>query len=126
MYTHNDDSVMAFTRKSGNEEYLIVASLNRTVTAGGKPIVTQGMAIQGATWPGFVLRGAATVTVRSDDRAPVNRDLHVEAELKSKLRRSYEKKNPLISKAGFDPTRPDLHLGHSLLLTPQSSLSRIT
>jgi 1,4-alpha-glucan branching enzyme len=29
VYTHNDDSVMAFTRKSGNEEYLIVGSLNR-------------------------------------------------------------------------------------------------
>lgn len=28
VYTHNDDSVMAFTRKSGNEEYLIVGSLN--------------------------------------------------------------------------------------------------
>jgi len=29
VFTHNDDSVMAFTRKSGNEEYLVVASLNR-------------------------------------------------------------------------------------------------
>jgi maltooligosyltrehalose trehalohydrolase len=29
VYTHNDDSVMAFTRKFGNEEYLIVGSLNR-------------------------------------------------------------------------------------------------
>ena len=28
VFTHNDDSVMAFTRKSGNEEYLIVGSLN--------------------------------------------------------------------------------------------------
>ncbi|KFE72033.1 alpha amylase C-terminal domain-containing protein [Hyalangium minutum] len=28
VYTHNNDSVMAFTRKSGNEEYLIVGSLN--------------------------------------------------------------------------------------------------
>ena len=27
-YTHNDGSVMAFTRKSGNEEYLVVGSLN--------------------------------------------------------------------------------------------------
>lgn len=44
-------------------------------------------------------------------------DLRVEAELKKKLERSYEKQKPLIVKAGFDPTRPDLHLGHSLLLT---------
>ena len=28
VYTHNDDSVLAFTRKSGNEEYLVVGSLN--------------------------------------------------------------------------------------------------
>ncbi|WP_309892279.1 alpha-amylase family glycosyl hydrolase [Archangium sp.] len=29
VYTHNEDAVMAFTRKSGDEEYLVVASLNR-------------------------------------------------------------------------------------------------
>jgi maltooligosyltrehalose trehalohydrolase len=29
VYTHNDDSVMAFTRKSGNEEFLVVGSLNK-------------------------------------------------------------------------------------------------
>jgi 1,4-alpha-glucan branching enzyme len=29
VFTHNDDSVMAFTRKFGDEEYLIVGSLNR-------------------------------------------------------------------------------------------------
>src|SRR5689334_24560243 len=44
-------------------------------------------------------------------------DLHVAEELKSKLRRSYEKGQPLSIKTGFDPNRPDLHLGHSLLLT---------
>jgi tyrosyl-tRNA synthetase len=44
-------------------------------------------------------------------------DLHVPEELKAKLRRSWEQQKPLVVKAGFDPTRPDLHLGHSLLLT---------
>ncbi len=44
-------------------------------------------------------------------------DLHVAEELKSKLKRSYDKNQPLQIKAGFDPNRPDLHLGHSLLLT---------
>ncbi len=44
-------------------------------------------------------------------------DLHVAEELKRKLARSYEKGQPLRVKAGFDPSRPDLHLGHSLLLT---------
>jgi len=44
-------------------------------------------------------------------------DLQVADELRSKLRRSYERGQPLIVKAGFDPNRPDLHLGHTLLLT---------
>ncbi|HVP59378.1 MAG TPA: tyrosine--tRNA ligase, partial [Myxococcaceae bacterium] len=44
-------------------------------------------------------------------------DLHVPDELRAKLRRSYEREQPLIVKAGFDPNRPDLHLGHTLLLT---------
>lgn len=29
VYTHQDDSVMAFSRKKGNEEYLVVASFNK-------------------------------------------------------------------------------------------------
>lgn len=44
-------------------------------------------------------------------------DLQVDLELKQKLERSYATGKPLLIKAGFDPNRPDLHLGHSLLLT---------
>jgi tyrosyl-tRNA synthetase len=44
-------------------------------------------------------------------------DLQVADELRSKLRRSYEREQPLVIKTGFDPNRPDLHLGHTLLLT---------
>ncbi len=44
-------------------------------------------------------------------------DLQVAEELKKKLERSYREGKPLLVKAGFDPNRPDLHLGHSLLLT---------
>ena len=44
-------------------------------------------------------------------------DIQVPEELKKKLERSYETGKPLVIKAGFDPSRPDLHLGHSLLLT---------
>ncbi len=44
-------------------------------------------------------------------------DLHVPEDLKKKLRYSYDAGKPLVIKAGFDPSRPDLHLGHSLLLT---------
>jgi tyrosyl-tRNA synthetase len=39
-----------------------------------------------------------------------------EAELKKKLARSIATKTPLNVKAGFDPTAPDLHLGHTVLL----------
>ena len=39
-------------------------------------------------------------------------DLHVRAELEERLRSG----RPLRVKAGFDPTRPDLHLGHTVLM----------
>jgi tyrosyl-tRNA synthetase len=39
-----------------------------------------------------------------------------EAELEKKLRHSVEKRQPLTVKVGFDPTAPDLHLGHVVLL----------
>ncbi len=39
-------------------------------------------------------------------------DLHVEADLLERL----NERRPLKVKAGFDPTRPDLHLGHTVLL----------
>ncbi|MBC7171499.1 MAG: tyrosine--tRNA ligase, partial [Polyangiaceae bacterium] len=39
-------------------------------------------------------------------------DLHVEEELLARLRTG----KPLRVKAGFDPTRPDLHLGHTVLI----------
>ena len=39
-------------------------------------------------------------------------DLHVESELLERLSSG----KPLRIKAGFDPTRPDLHLGHTVLL----------
>ncbi len=43
-------------------------------------------------------------------------DLVSEAELVKKLQKSYDAGKPLRVKAGFDPTRPDLHLGHSVLM----------
>src|SRR6266403_1560270 len=39
-----------------------------------------------------------------------------ESELRSKLGRSLASGKPLRVKAGFDPTAPDLHLGHTVLL----------
>ena len=39
-----------------------------------------------------------------------------QTELESKLTRSLKEKRPLRIKAGFDPTAPDLHLGHTVLI----------
>ena len=43
-------------------------------------------------------------------------DIISEAELLGKLRRSAKEGKPLRVKAGFDPTAPDLHLGHTVLI----------
>ncbi|MGE0644034.1 MAG: tyrosine--tRNA ligase [Nitrospira sp.] len=39
-----------------------------------------------------------------------------QAELEAKLKRSLAENRPLRVKAGFDPTAPDLHLGHTVLI----------
>ncbi len=43
-------------------------------------------------------------------------DLVSEEDLLKKLEKSYKENAPLRIKAGFDPTRPDLHLGHTVLM----------
>jgi len=43
-------------------------------------------------------------------------DLISREELVKKLTRSVETGKPMVIKAGFDPTAPDLHLGHTVLL----------
>lgn len=43
-------------------------------------------------------------------------ELLIEAELIEKLKKSIKINQPLKIKAGFDPTAPDLHLGHTVLL----------
>ena len=43
-------------------------------------------------------------------------DFHVRAELAERLEESRRTGKPLRVKAGFDPTRPDLHIGHALLM----------
>ncbi len=40
----------------------------------------------------------------------------LEDELVDKLKVSYEENRPLRVKAGFDPTAPDIHIGHTVLL----------
>src|SRR5512135_2440823 len=43
-------------------------------------------------------------------------DILLEKELEEKLEKSIDTGVPLKIKAGFDPTAPDLHLGHTVLL----------
>jgi tyrosyl-tRNA synthetase len=43
-------------------------------------------------------------------------DVHTREDLLKKLTASYEKRVPLRVKMGFDPTAPDLHLGHTVPL----------
>lgn len=43
--------------------------------------------------------------------------VEIEADLVKKLEKSKDTNTPLRVKAGFDPTAPDLHLGHTVLLT---------
>jgi tyrosyl-tRNA synthetase len=43
-------------------------------------------------------------------------DVHTREDLLRKLQASYEKRAPLRVKMGFDPTAPDLHLGHTVPL----------
>jgi len=43
-------------------------------------------------------------------------EIILEEDLLRKLERSYNDNSPLRIKAGFDPTAPDIHLGHTVLL----------
>ncbi len=43
-------------------------------------------------------------------------EIILEKELLHKLRDAYRQKRPLLIKVGFDPTAPDIHLGHTVLL----------
>ena len=44
-------------------------------------------------------------------------DLHVEKELRQRLQTAHDTGVPMRVKAGFDPTAPDLHLGHTVLIS---------
>ena len=63
------------------------------------------------------MTGVTVMTMNFEEQlAELERGAHevlVSAELVKKLRRGV----PLRVKAGFDPTAPDLHLGHTVLLT---------
>ena len=52
-------------------------------------------------------------------------DLISEPEFIAKLKESTAKNKPLRIKAGFDPSRPDLHLGHTVLLNKMRQFQRL-
>jgi tyrosyl-tRNA synthetase len=52
-------------------------------------------------------------------------DLVSEEDLERKLARSRKTGKPLAVKAGFDPSAPDLHLGHTVLLRKMSHFQRL-
>ncbi|MCP4501557.1 MAG: tyrosine--tRNA ligase [Deltaproteobacteria bacterium] len=51
--------------------------------------------------------------------------LEVKAEFVKKLEYSFGKDKPLLVKAGFDPTAPDLHLGHTVLITKMRQFQKL-
>jgi tyrosyl-tRNA synthetase len=71
--------------------------------------------------PEFELMTNMTETIHQDALAQIKRGAHellLEDELKQKLALG----RPLRVKAGFDPTAPDLHLGHTVLLNKMRQL----
>ncbi|CAN5879373.1 tyrosine--tRNA ligase [soil metagenome] len=52
-------------------------------------------------------------------------DLLPEGELVAKLERSRKTATPLVVKLGFDPTRPDLHIGHTVTLRKLRDFQRL-
>ena len=51
-------------------------------------------------------------------------DIHPRDVLVKKLQHSHETQKPLIIKTGFDPTAPDLHLGHTVLIEKMAQFQR--
>jgi len=52
-------------------------------------------------------------------------DIVSDFELLAKLKKSAVKNRPLRIKAGFDPSRPDLHLGHTVLLNKMRQFQKL-
>ncbi len=52
-------------------------------------------------------------------------EILLEKELLHKLEKSFKENRPLKIKAGFDPTAPDIHLGHTVLLEKMRQLQEL-
>lgn len=71
----------------------------------------------------MTIEQAAEAQVKEISRG--TEDLISRMDLHKKIRSSLEKNKPLIIKAGFDPTAPDLHLGHTVLLQKMAVFQRL-
>ncbi len=52
-------------------------------------------------------------------------EILIEKDLLEKLRKSVKTGKPLLIKAGFDPTAPDIHLGHTVLMQKMAQFQRL-
>ncbi len=52
-------------------------------------------------------------------------EILLEKDLKEKLIRSVKTGKPLLIKAGFDPTAPDIHLGHTVIINKMAQFQRL-
>jgi tyrosyl-tRNA synthetase len=52
-------------------------------------------------------------------------DLFTEEELTARLKKSIETNTPLTVKVGFDPTAPDIHLGHAVLIRKMAHFQKM-
>ncbi len=70
--------------------------------------------------------GSRRPTVAVDDQLALIRrgtaQIVSEEELRAKLERSVRRETPLAVKVGFDPTAPDLHLGHTVVMQKMRQL----
>ena len=52
-------------------------------------------------------------------------DLNSAEELEQMLQQSYKEQQPLTIKTGFDPTAPDIHFGHTVLIEKMAQFQRL-
>jgi tyrosyl-tRNA synthetase len=52
-------------------------------------------------------------------------DIVSEAELLKKLEKSFKENKPLRIKLGFDPSRPDIHIGHTVVLIKMRQFQKL-
>ena len=68
---------------------------------------------------------ARSLTEREHDQAAKEAARLAAAEFQKKLENSYREKKPLVVKAGFDPTAPDIHIGHTVLLEKMRTFQQL-